>query len=142
MILKDVVLKEGAGVCELRPLEDGEGFDRARIVGGTFGRRGDVLRKPSDLTWEEASEEISPGRTALSPFDLELVRDAVTPWSYLPEGGLETLCRLSDEVTAEWESATDDAEYRAAVGRLLAQLEELPARAASPGLNRRKIHAA
>jgi hypothetical protein len=142
MTLKNVVLKDGSGVCVLRPLEDREGFDRARIVGGTFGRKGDVLRKPSDISWEEATEEIAPGRTTLSPFDLELVRDVVTKLTYLPEGGLEALCRLSEDVTVERENATEDTEYRAAVARLLVRLEELPARAAGPDLERRKIHAA
>ena len=137
-----MTLKDGPAVCHLRPLEDEEGFDRARIVGGTFGRKGDLLLKPSYLTWEEATEELSPGQTALSPFDLELVWDVVTKFSYLPEGGLEALYELSEEAAIAWETPADDLDYREAVCRFLSQLTELPERKADPSLCRRKVDAA
>jgi len=142
MTTRTMTLKDGPAVCHLCPLEDEEGFDRARIVGGTFGRRGDILLKASDVTWEEATEELAPGQTALSPFDLELVQDVVTKLSYLPEGGLEALYELSEEAQVAWETPVDDAAYREAVARLLSQLTELPERKVDAGIRRRKVDAA
>ena len=142
MKARRVTLKDGPGVCELLPMENEEGFDRARVVGGTYGKKGDILLKPSHLTWEEATEEIAPGRTALSPFDLELVSDAVTRFTYLPEGGLETLCKLSEEAAVVWETTADELDNREALARLLSQLTELPERKADPELRRRQVDAA
>ena len=143
MKTKTVTLKDGPVACELSPLEDEEGFDRARIVGGEFGKEGDILFKPADLTWEEAMEEIAPGRTALSPFDLELVQDIVTQFSYFPEGGLEALCELSDGVAeGARTNEADDEDYREALARLLAQLTELAVPKADSRLRRRQGEAA
>lgn len=122
MKTKTVTLRDGSCVFELEPFDDGEGCDHARVVGGTVERKGDVLRKPSHLTWEEAAEEVAPGRTELSPFDLELAHDALTHSSYLPEGGLEELSRLSEEVAAGPDSTTQDAEFHEAIDRLMSDL--------------------
>ena len=130
MTMKTVILRDGLGICELRPVEGREDFDQAQVLGGTTGRKGDVVRKPADLTWEEAAEEASPGRTALSPFDLEVVHDSITHQSFIPEGGLEELCALYD-VAIQWESAADEAGYREALSLLLSQEEGASRRAAS-----------
>lgn len=97
MTTKTVVLKEGADWVELTPLFDETGNDLAEIVLGTFGMPGDILRKPADLTWAEAAEEMGSRRTVLSPFDLELVSDSVTGFAYFPEGGLENLFNACEE---------------------------------------------
>jgi len=124
MTTKTVILKEGVGICELRPIDGGEDLDQARVLGGTIGRKGDVLRKPADLTWAEAVQEIAPGRTALSPFDLEMVQDSITHHSFIPGGGLKELSALYEEVASQGESAADEAEYLEALTRLLSQEEE------------------
>lgn len=142
MKIMTVTLKDGPNVCELRPFDDGQGFNQARVVGGEVGRRGDVVLKPADLTWEEASEEVAPGRTTLSPFDLELVQDVVTHVSYLPEGGLETLCKLSEEFATGPDSTIEEAQYNEALSRLLAEADSAPGRKVDPGLRRRKVGAA
>src|SRR5581483_9461254 len=103
MTTKTVILKEGVGICELRPIDGGEDLDQARVLGGTIGRKGDVLRKPADLTWAEAVQEIAPGRTALSPFDLEMVQDSITHHSFIPGGGLKELSALYEEVASQGE---------------------------------------
>jgi hypothetical protein len=137
-----VTLRDGSCVFELRPSDDGESCDHACVVGGTVERRGDVLRKPSHLTWEEAAEEVAPGRTELSPFDLELARDAMTHSSYLPEGGLEELCRLSEELAAGPDSTIRDAEFHEAVDHLMSDLDGLAEDANGRHPRRRKSDAA
>lgn len=139
MTTKTVVLKEGVGICELRPIDGNEDFDTARVVGGTVGRKGDIFRKPVDLTWEEAAEEIALGRTALSPFDLEVVHDSITHQSFIPEGGLEELSALYD-AAMQCESAADEAEYQEALSLLLSREEEVSLRSASQ--RRRKVDVA
>lgn len=139
MTTKTVVLKEGVGICELRPIDGGEDFGSAQVLGGTVGRKGDILRKPADLTWEEAAQETTPGRTALSPFDLEVVHDSITHQSFIPEGGLEELCALYD-AARQCESAADEAEYREALSLLLSQEEDGSLRVTS--LRRRKADVA
>ncbi|HEV3026593.1 MAG TPA: hypothetical protein VG457_03425 [Planctomycetota bacterium] len=141
MTLKTVTLKDGPGICKLLPIDGEEGFDQARVLSGTFGTKGDILRKPADLTWEEAVEEIAPGLTALSPFDLELVRDVVTGHSFIPEGGLEELCTLYENVAVNWESAFDEAGYLEALSRLLSKNEEA-AQPAGTTQRRRKVDVA
>jgi len=144
MTTKTVVLKEGAAWVELVPIFDETGNDLALIVLGTFGRPGDILRKPTDLTWAEAAEELLPHRTVLSPFDLELVFDSVTEFLYLPEGGLEELFELAEERAERSEGEVlidllDDAE---ACARFIDEAMNRGADRHDTGFRRRKADAA
>lgn len=137
-----VTLKHGPGICDLSPLPLEEGADQARVVGGTVGRRGDILQKPPHLSWQEAAEELAPGRTELSPFDLELIGDSVTRFSYLPEGGLETLLRLSEDLETTRERDEEDPDELDILSRLAAALNMGPAGNDQRRLRRRKGDAA
>lgn len=76
------VLKQGGAWVRLRPF----GSRRAEVVEGTVHWPGDILRLPDSMDWSEACEEVAPDRdTALGPFDLETVYDALTGWWYMPQ---------------------------------------------------------
>ena len=80
------ILKEGGAWVRLKPF----GSRRAEVVEGTVHWPGDILRLPDTMDWIEGTQsqacQAEPGEdTALSPFDLEIVYDALTGWWYMPQ---------------------------------------------------------
>lgn len=77
---KAVILKDGPNGetwCKLRPVEGGDdAMDRARILRGTYGAKGDVVAKPAGLSWSEAGEHVTPQKTVLSPEDLHFCEES------------------------------------------------------------------
>jgi len=49
MTVKTVTLKDGPGICELRRIDGEEGFDQARVRGGTFGWLLSSAERPQTL---------------------------------------------------------------------------------------------
>lgn len=67
-------LTEGSSTVTLKPLQG----RIAKVEGGTLYMRGDLVQAPAGLTWTELAERLENGDTVGSPFDLELVYDALT----------------------------------------------------------------
>jgi|SRR5579862_1513823 len=55
----------------------------ARVLGGNVFRSGDWVERPAGISWEEALHTDGEGRSALSPFGLELVFDFQTRSSWI-----------------------------------------------------------
>lgn len=69
-----MTLKEGDAEVKLRPLNG----RIAQVEGGTVFVHGDLVEAPADSTWQKLATVLASGDTAGSPFDLELMYDAVT----------------------------------------------------------------
>ena len=84
-----MTLKEGGAELKIRPLT----ARIATVEDGTLYVRGDLVEAPIGRTWKDMSTVLEGGDTAGSPFDLELVYDAVTGHApaYTPEDISEAL---------------------------------------------------
>jgi hypothetical protein len=89
--MQTIRLREGSMWVELEPTADA----KARVVAGNVHQVGDVLARPTGLSWSEAAETVDGGGTRFSPFDLELVADSVTGFEYTPQANEDSLDTLA-----------------------------------------------